>query len=64
MANISRRKFIKNSAMAMMSYSLPGFASVFGANEFDKKYGHSPNYHIGKFKNLIKTVLNQELLLI
>ena len=55
MANISRRKFIKNSAMVMMSYSLLGCASAFGSNEYDGKYGHSPNYQNGKFKNLIKT---------
>jgi hypothetical protein len=55
MKNISRRKFIKKSAMAMMSYSLLGAAPVFGSNEFDEKYGHSPNYHNGKFKNLIET---------
>ena len=55
MANISRRKFIKKSAMAMMSYSMLGSASAFGANEYDEKYGYSPNYHNGKFENLIKT---------
>jgi hypothetical protein len=55
MVNISRRNFIKNSAMALMSYSLPGCASAFGANKYDEKYGYSPNYHNGKFKNLIKT---------
>ena len=55
MANISRRKFIINSAMAMMSYSLPGCALAFGSNKFDEKYGHSPNYYNGKFQNLIKT---------
>lgn len=55
MANISRRKFIKNSVMAMMSYSLPGCAPVFASNEFDKNYGYSPNYHNGKFHNLIET---------
>jgi L-ascorbate metabolism protein UlaG (beta-lactamase superfamily) len=41
--------------MAMMSYSLPGCASALGSNEFDEKYGHSPNYYNGKFNNLIKT---------
>ncbi len=55
MANISRRKFIKNSAMAMMSYSLSGCASALGSNEYDDKYSHSPNYYNGKFQNLIKT---------
>jgi L-ascorbate metabolism protein UlaG (beta-lactamase superfamily) len=55
MANISRRKFIKNSAMAIMSYSLPGCATALGSNEYDVKYGDSPNYHNGKFKNLIET---------
>jgi L-ascorbate metabolism protein UlaG (beta-lactamase superfamily) len=55
MVNASRRKFIKSSAMAMMSYSLPGCVSAFGSNEFDEKYGHSPNYYNGKFNNLIKT---------
>ena len=39
----------------MMSYSLPGCASAFGSNEFDEKYGHSPNYYNGKFNNLIET---------
>jgi L-ascorbate metabolism protein UlaG (beta-lactamase superfamily) len=55
MNNISRRKFIKNSAMAIASYSMLGTAPVFGANEYDEKYGYSPNYHNGKFKNLIET---------
>ena len=55
MANISRRDFIKSSAVAMMSYSLPGCASVLASNEYDEKYGDSPNYHNGKFKNLIET---------
>jgi len=55
MANMSRRKFIKNSAMAMMSYSMLGAAPVFGSNEYDDKYSHSPNYYNGKFQNLIKT---------
>jgi len=41
--------------MAMMSYSLPGCASAIESNEFDEKYGHSPNYYNGKFHNLIKT---------
>ena len=55
MANISRRQFIKNSAMAMMSYSMSGCASALGSNEYDDKYSHSPNYYNGKFQNLIKT---------
>ncbi len=55
MVNITRRNFIKNTAMAMMSYSMLGAAPVFGSNKFDEKYGYSPNYHNGKFKNLIET---------
>ena len=55
MTSISRRKFIKNSAMAMMSYSMLGAAPVFGSNAHNEKYGYSPNYHNGKFKNLIET---------
>jgi hypothetical protein len=55
MKNVSRRNFIKNSAITLMSYSLLGAAPVFGSNEFDEKYGHSPNYHNGKFENLIET---------
>ena len=55
MANINRRTFIKNSAIAMMSYSMLDAAPVFGSNEFDEKYGYSPNYYKGKFQNLIKT---------
>ena len=55
MANINRRTFIKNSAIAMMSYSMLDAAPVFGSNEFDEKYGYSPNYYNGKFNNLIKT---------
>ena len=55
MANISRRYFIKSSAVAMMSYSLPGCASVLASNEYDEKYRGSPNYYNGKFQNLIKT---------
>ncbi len=39
----------------MMSYSLPGRASAFGSNKYNKKYGHSPNYYKGKFNNLIET---------
>ena len=52
---ISRKKFIKNSAMAMLSYSMYGCTSLQCSNDFNRKYGHSPNYHNGKFKNLIKT---------
>lgn len=33
MGNISRRKFIKNSAMAMMSYSMFGCASYLSAED-------------------------------
>ncbi len=55
MANISRRKFIKNSAMAMMSYSMLGAAPALASSEYDDKYSHSPNYYNGKFQNLIKT---------
>jgi len=55
MININRRNFIKYSAMAFMSYSLPGCASAFEPNEYNEKYGHSPNYYNGKFNNLIAT---------
>ena len=55
MVNINRRNFIKNSAMAMMSYSLSGCASNLSAEDYDDKYSHSPNYYNGKFQNLIKT---------
>jgi len=55
MININRRNFMKYSAMAFMSYSLPGCASVFEASEFAEKYGHSPNFYNGKFNNLIET---------
>ena len=55
MPNISRRTFIKSSAVAMMSYSLPGCASVLASNEYNEKYGYSPNYYNGQFNNLIKT---------
>jgi len=55
MVNVNRRNFIKYSAMSVMSFSLPGCASGLEPNEFDKKYGHSPNYYNRKFHNLIKT---------
>ena len=55
MAKISRRNFIKYNAMTIMSYSLPGCASVLASNEYDERYGYSPNYYNGKFNNLIKT---------
>lgn len=55
MVNINRRNFIKNSAMAMMSYSMFGCTSIFCSKEFNEKHGHSPNYYNGKFENLIKT---------
>ncbi|MBW2173396.1 MAG: MBL fold metallo-hydrolase [Deltaproteobacteria bacterium] len=55
MVNINRRNFVKNSAMAMMSYSMFGCASNVSAEDYDDKYGHSPNYYNGKFNNLIKT---------
>lgn len=55
MLSITRRKFIKNCAMAMMSYSLPGCVSAFGSNKYDERYEYSPNYYNGKFNNLIKT---------
>jgi len=55
MVNINRRNFIKNSAMAMMSYSMFGCASNLSAEDYDDKYIHSPNYYNGKFNNLIKT---------
>ena len=55
MVNVNRRSFIKYSAMTMMSYSLPGCATALEPNEFDEKYGYSPNYYNGKFHNLINT---------
>ena len=55
MEKISRKKFIKNSAVVIVSFSMPGCTSLHSSNEFNKKYGNSPNYYNGKFKNLIKT---------
>jgi hypothetical protein len=55
MTNINRRKFIKKSALAMMSYSMFGCAANLSAKDYDDKYVHSPNYYNGKFKNLIET---------
>jgi len=55
MVNISRRGFIKKSAMAMMSYSVFGCASNLSVEDYDDKYAHSPNFYNGKFNNLTKT---------
>ncbi|NQT23894.1 MBL fold metallo-hydrolase, partial [candidate division KSB1 bacterium] len=41
--------------MAMMGYSIFGCTSNLGADDYDDKYSHSPNYYNGKFQNLIKT---------
>ena len=55
MANINRRSFIKNSAIATMSFSPFGCSTSLSAKGFDNLYLPSPNYHNGEFKNLIKT---------
>ncbi len=54
MVNINRRDFIRNSAKATMSYSMFGCSSL-NAEDYNDKYSHSPNFHNGKFKNLIET---------
>ena len=53
--SVNRRQFIKYSAKAITSYSLPDCSSAIGSNEYDERYGHSPNYYNGKFHNLIET---------
>ena len=66
MVNISRREFIKKSAMAMMSYSVFGCASNLSAEDYDDKYAHSPNFVTAQrkkceiSKKVLDTVLLQE----
>jgi len=55
MVIINRRDFIKNSALAMMGYSMFGCTSNLSAEDYDDMYSYSPNYYNGKFNNLIKT---------
>jgi len=52
---MDRGEFIKNSAMAIMGYSMFGCEPTLAGDELSERYNHSPNYYSGKFQNLIKT---------
>ncbi len=56
----SRREFIKNSAIAMLSTSVLGCSANLNAGVYKDRFQQSPNYQDGAFKNLIKTNLGHK----